>query len=135
MRAAGINWLVVIAAAVAFYAIGFLIYGILIGEEQLAEMMGTDPAASMEAEQGRMPFGILMPLATAGFMALLFKWGQIANAATGARWGAVIALASAIPTVWYGWVYGGYPAEMALIDNAHLLLGHVAVGAILGAWR
>lgn len=135
MRAGGINWLAVIAAAVAFYVIGFVIYGILIGEEQLADMMGPDAAASMEAEEARMPFGILMPLATAVFMALLFKWGQVANAATGARWGAVIALASALPTVWYGWVYGDYPPAMALIDNAHLLLGHAAVGAILGGWR
>ena len=135
MRAAGINWLAVIAAAVAFYLLGFLIYGVLIGEEQLMAMMGTDPAASKEAEQARMPFGVLMPLATAAFMALIFKWGQVANAVTGARWGAVIALASAVPGLWYGWVYGDYPAGMAVIDTAHLLLGHMAVGAILGGWR
>ena len=46
----------------------------------------------------------------------------------------LIALASAVPTVWYGWVYGGMAVEMSLIDSAHLLLGHVTVGAILGAF-
>ena len=135
MRAGGINWLAVLAAAIAFYVIGFVIYGVVIGEEQLAAIMGEDLTVSQEAEQARMPFGILMPLATAAFMGLLFKWGQVANAMTGAQWGAVVAMASAVPTVWYGWVYGGLPAEMALIDNAHLLLGHIAAGAILGGWR
>ena len=135
MRAGGINWVAVLAAAVAFYLIGFIIYGILIGEEQMAAIMGADPAASKEAEEARMPFGVLMPLATAVFMALIFKWGQVRGLAMGARWGAVIALASAVPTIWYSWVYGDYPATMVLIDNAHLLLGHTAAGAILGAWR
>jgi len=135
MRAAGINWLAVLAAAVAFYLIGFVIYGILIGEEQLAAIMGTDPAASKETEQARMPFGVLMPLATALFMALIFKWGRVPDAGTAVRWAAAIALASAVPAMWYGWVYGDNPAQMMLIDSAHLFLGHVAAGAILGAWR
>jgi hypothetical protein len=135
MRSAGINWLAVLAAAVAFYAIGFFLYGMIIGEEQLSAIMGTDPVISKETEEARMPFGVLMPLATAAFMALIFKWGQVTGAGTGARWGAVIALASALPTVWYGWVYGSLPAEMALIDNVHLLLGHLAAGAILGGWK
>ena len=134
MRAGGIHWLAVIAAGVAFYVLGFFIYGVLIGEDQIAATMGTDPVAS-EAEHARMPFGVLMPLAPAVFMALIFKWGQVANAVTGVRWGAVIALASAVPGLWYGWVYGGYPADMAMIDTAHLLLGHMVVGAILGGWR
>jgi hypothetical protein len=134
MRAGGINWLAVLAAAVAFYAIGFVIYGVLIGEERMAAMMGTD-AAAMAGEEERMPFGVLMPIATAVFMALIFKWGQVIGAGTGARWGAVIALASAVPTIWYSWVYGDYPAQLALIDNAHLLLGHAAAGAVLGGWK
>ena len=82
-----------------------------------------------------MPFGFLMPLTSALFMALIFKWGGVANAATGARWGAVIAIASAIPSVWYRWVYSDFPATMALIDSGHFLLGHVAAGVVLGRWK
>ena len=46
MRAGGINGLAVLAAAVAFYAIGFILYGMVIGEEQLAAIMGEDLAAA-----------------------------------------------------------------------------------------
>ena len=135
MRKWDINWNAVVVAAVAFYAIGFVIYGMLIPAERLMAMMGVN-AAEMEAVgQSRMPFSAVMPLMTAGFMALLFKWGSVTGASKGAQWGMVIALASAVPGMLYGWVYGVGPLDMTLVDSAHLLLGHVTVGAILGAWK
>jgi Na+/melibiose symporter-like transporter len=135
MRSGGINWLAVIVAAVAFYAIGFVIYGMLVPAETWMAMSGIT-AEEMEAVgSSRMPFSVIMPLMTAIFMAVIFKWAQVAGASNGAKWGAVISLASAVPAVMYGWVYGIGPAEMTLVDSGHLLLGHVAAGAILGGWK
>src|SRR5690242_12557644 len=42
MRSGGINWLAVIVAAIVIYAIGFVIYGVLIPEDRLMAMMQTD---------------------------------------------------------------------------------------------
>ncbi len=123
MRALGINWLAVLAAAIAIYVIGFVIYGLLFPEE-------TEAVAS-----SRMPFGVVMPLMTAIFLGILLKWGNVGDAAAGARWGAVVALASAVPAMLYGWVYGAVPTETTLIDSAHLLLGHVVAGTIVGGWK
>ncbi|WP_309601665.1 DUF1761 domain-containing protein [Sphingomonas sp.] len=135
MRAGGINWAAVLVAGIAFYAIGFVIYGLLIPPERWMAMSGIS-AADMEAVgQSRMPFSVVMPLMTAGFMALLFKWGSVTGVSKGAQWGAVVALASAVPGMLYGWVYGVGPIDMTLVDSAHLLLGHVTVGMILGAWK
>ena len=134
MRSGGINWLAVVAAAVAIYVIGFLIYGMLVPQETWMAWTGMTEAQKNVA-MARMPFGVLMPIATAVFLAVLFKWGQVSGLSRGAQWGMIVAFASAIPTVWYGWVYGGLPAQMSLVDSAHLLFGHVAAGAILGAWR
>ena len=135
MRAGGINWVAVLAAAVAFYALGFVIYGMIISEETMLAWAGLTREEMDAVGTSRMPFGALMPLATALFMAILFNWGGVQSATQGARWGMLIALASAIPAVWYGWVYGVGPAEERLLDSAHLLLGHAVVGAILGRWR
>lgn len=134
MRAAGINWLAVLAAAIAIYAIGFVIYGLLIPEETWMAWTGMTEAEKSVA-MSRMMFSPLMPVMTAAFLAVLYKWGGVAGASKGAQWAMVVALASAVPTVWYGWVYGGLPAEMTIVDSAHLLLGHIAAGAILGGWR
>jgi hypothetical protein len=135
MRAAGINWLAVIVAAIAVYAIGFVIYGLVVPEQWWMTASGITQQEVDALGASRMPFGVVMPLMTAGFLAVLFKLGRVAGAATGAKWAVVVALASAIPTLLYGWVYGTGPFEVTLIDSAHLLLGHVAAGAILGGWR
>ena len=134
MRSAGINWLAVIVAAVAVYAIGFVIYGLLIPEETWMAMSGITEEQKSIA-MSRMAFGPLMPILTAVFLAILWKWGQVDSAAKGAKWAILVALASAIPTMLYGWVYGGISTEMTAVDSAHLMLGHVTAGAILGAWR
>lgn len=134
MRAWGINWLAVIVAAVAIYAIGFVIYGLLIPEETWMAMSGMTEAQK-EVAMSRMAFSPLMPIMTAVFLAILFKFGQVASVDKGVRWAAIVALASAIPTMLYGWVYGGIATEMTAIDSAHLMLGHVVAGAILGGWK
>lgn len=134
MRAAGINWLAVLVAAIAVYAIGFVIYGLLIPEETWMAMSGMTEAEKSVA-MSRMAFSPLMPLFTAVFMAVLLSWAGVASAAKGAQFAALIALASAIPTMLYGWVYGGIATDMTAVDGAHLMLGHIAAGAILGGWR
>ncbi len=135
MRAAGINWLAVIAAAVAVYAIGFVIYGLLVPAETWMAWEGDTEAELAAVGDSRMPFGVVMPLMTAIFMAVIFKWAQVAGASNGAKWGAVVALASAVPAEMYAWVYGTGLVEITLVDSGHLLLGHVAAGAILGGWK
>ena len=135
MRAGGINWLAVIVAAIAVYAIGFVIYGLLVPPEWWMSASGISQQEVDALGASRMPFGVVMPLMTAAFLAMLFKLGRVADAATGAKWAVVVALASAIPTLLYGWVYGVGPFDVTLIDAGHLLLGHVAAGAILGGWR
>lgn len=134
MRSAGINWMAVVAAAVVIYAIGFVMYGLLIPEESWMAMSGITEAEK-EIGMSRMMYSPLMPVLTAVFMAVIFKWGAVDDLVSGVKWGAMIALASAIPTLLYGWVYGGGDTNMAMIDVAHLWLGHVAAGAIIGGWR
>lgn len=135
MRSGGINWLAVLAAAVAIYAIGFIIYGLLIPADRWMAMSGISEAEMEAVGTSRMMYSVVMPLMTAVFMAVIFKWGQVAGASKGAQWGMVIALASAVPGMLYGWVYGIGPIDMTLVDSAHLLLGHIAAGAVLGAWK
>ena len=128
------NQLVGRLGAIAIYAIGFVIYAMLIPEPTWMAMSGMTEAEKATA-MSRMMYSPIMPIMIAVFMAVLFKWGQVADAMSGIRWGAVIALASAIPTMLYGWVYGGLSTDMTMVDCGHLLLGHVAAGAVLGGWK
>lgn len=134
MRSGGINWLAVAVAAIAIYAIGFIIYGVLVSEDAMMAMTGMTEAEKATA-MSRLMYSPLMPILTALFMAVIFRWGQVADSMAGVKWATVIALASAVPTMLYGWVYGGLDTNMTMIDCAHLLVGHIAAGAILGGWK
>ena len=82
MRSGGINWLAVVVAAIVIYAIGFVIYGMLIPEDRLMAMTGMSDAEKATA-MTRMMYSPLMPVLTAVFMAVLFKWGAVADAIAG----------------------------------------------------
>jgi hypothetical protein len=135
MRICGINWVAALVAAVAIYAIGALIYGVLIDPAMWMESAGITPEKMAAVGTSRMPFSPVMPLMTAFGMAFLFKWGGVSGLANGVKWAVLVALTSAIPTMLYGWVYGVGPFSGTLIDVAHLALGHVAAGAILAIWK
>jgi hypothetical protein len=134
MRSGGINWLAVVVAAIVIYAIGFVIYGVMLSPEANMAMSGMTEAEKATA-MSRMIYSPVMPIMTAAFIAVIFKWANVSGAMNGAKWAVVIGLASAVPTMLYGWVYGGLSTDMTMVDCSHLLLGHIAAGAILGGWK
>jgi hypothetical protein len=135
MRICGINIVAALVAAVVIYAIGVLIYGMLLDPKMWMDAAGISQAEMDAVGMSRMPFSPVMPLMTAFGMAFLFKWGGVSGLGNGVKWAVLIALTSAVPTMLYGWVYGVGPLHATLIDCAHLLAGHVAAGAILARWK
>lgn len=135
MRTMGINWLAVLAAAIAVYAVGFILYGLLIPPAVWMEAAGITQAEADAVGTSRMIYGPIMPLVIAAGTAVLFKWANVAGAAKGIAWGALVAAFSALPALWYGWVYGVGDGMAEVIDSAHLLLSHMVAGAIIAAWR
>ena len=89
----------------------------------------------VELSATRMASGMILPLATAIGLAVLFSWGDVAGVANGIRWGLVIALTSGVPVLWYNWFYGTSPIWIFWVDSIHQLTGHAVVGAILAGWR
>ena len=134
MRSEGINWWAVVGAAVTIYAIGFVIYVLLVPMESWWAMTGMTDAEKATATS-RMAFSPIMPIMTALVLAVLFRWGGVESIAEGTKWGAAVALGSAIPALLYDWVYGGMSTAKTAIDCGHLLVAHIAAGAILGKWK
>lgn len=135
MKVMGHNLFAILGAAVAIYAVGFIIYGMLVPPELWMESQGITQAQLDAVGTSRMPYGALPPLVTAIALAVLFGWAKVSSMTEGMRYGAIVAVASALPAIWYGWVYGVGGCTGPAIDSAHLLVGHVAAGAILGRWR
>lgn len=132
MHVAGFNWAAVLAAAAAFFAIGYVIHMRLVDLKAWNAAKHVDEARLSGA---RMASGIVLPFATAMGLAVLFSWADVAGVGNGVKWGLVVALASALPTLWYNWFYGSSPLWIFGVDSAHQLIGHAVVGAILAGWR
>ena len=132
MHIAGINWVAVLTAAAAFFVIGFVIH------LRLVDLKAWDAAKHVDEaklSKARMASGIVLPLATAIGLAVLFNWANVTGVAEGVKWGLLVALASGLPVLWYNWFYGTAPVWIFAVDSAHQLLGHAVVGAILAGWR
>jgi hypothetical protein len=133
MRVMGHNVLAIVAAGVAIWAIGFLLYVVLFQEQWMAWM-----GVSMEdadKDNGRMPFMVVMPFLIATGLSLAIKWRDRPGWFEGLKIGIVMAVFLTVAGRMYGWVYSWEPTELFGLDTLHFLLTHAVAGAILGAWK
>ena len=132
MHIAGMNWVAILAAAAAFFAIGYVIHMRLVDLKAWNAAKHIDEA---ELSMARMASGMVLPLATATGLAVLFNWADVTGVGNGIKWGLAVALASALPALWYNWFFGTAPIWIFWVDSAHQLIGHAVMGAILAGWR
>jgi len=134
MRVQGHNVLAIIAAAVAIWLVGFLIYVVLF-QEPWMEWTGITEAEVEASGTGRMPFMIVMPFLTAIGLSMIVKWRNASGWIAGLAAGALVAIFITIAGRMYGWVYSFEPTELFALDSAHFLISHALAGAILAAWK
>jgi len=132
------SWLAVLLATLAFYMIGFAIYGFLFQDMWLAASgMTLAETEAMSQAQGPMMFvwGLLITLA----QALGLLW--VINLAGAKRLSASLKTAFwlfimiAAPLLAYQYLYGGYSLQGILLDYGHILLGWLAMATIYAIFR
>ena len=133
MRVMGHNVWAIVVAAIAIWLIGFLIYAVLFAEAWTGWMQLTE--AEKNADNGRMPFMVVMPFLQAIGLSLVVKWRNAAGWMGGLTTGVLMAVFFSIAARLYGWVYSLDVTELFGLDSLHFLLTHVVAGAILGAWK
>ncbi len=133
MRVMGHNVIAIVVAAIAIWAIGFLLYVVLF-QAQWTEWMGVTEE-QMEQDNGRMPFMVVMPFLQAIGLSLAVKWRNAPGWMGGLMTGVLLAIFLTIAGRMYGWVYSFEATELFGLDSLHFLLTHAVAGAILGAWK
>ena len=133
MRVMGHNVFAIIVAAIAIWAIGFLLYVVLFQAQWMAWMGITEE--EMQQDNGRMPFMVVMPFLQAIGLSLAVKWRNAPGWMGGLMTGVLLAIFLTIAGRMYGWVYSFEPTELFGLDSLHFLLTHAVAGAILGAWK
>jgi hypothetical protein len=126
----------VLAAAVAMYALGAFIYGFLFSDLWMSYQGLTEETAKTEfaGQEWRMALSPVMPLAITVGIALAMGWRGASGLAAGAATGALVGVLFLAGSRLYTFVYSTEPVGLLVMDSAHLILGAVMAGAVLGAW-
>jgi len=125
---------VILLAAIVFFMIGWIWYGMLFMEEWAA-LEGIDISGEPEMEMDKMGIGFIISLLQAIGLAGIMKMSGKYGIKTGLKVGALSWLFFALPLMAYGWNWGNDPAQLFHIDIAHLLVGYLAMGLVYGLLR
>jgi hypothetical protein len=133
MRINGHNVFAIAAAAVAMYAVGALIYGVLFSAQWM-QLTGYSKD-SFAGQEWRMALSPIMPALIAVGLSLTIKWRAAAGWLPGALTGFWMGLLFAFAARMYNFTYGTEQPGLLAMDGAHLILAAMVGGAILGAWK
>jgi len=132
-RIFGHDLLAFIAAAIAFYATGFVIYALLFSELWMS-LAGYAPE-DLAGHEWKMILSPVMPLAIVLGLAFLFQAAGRSGLTGHLKAGAAAWLFFMVPVMMYGYVYGvNYPLGLLAMDAGHLLVATLAASAVL-VWR
>jgi len=132
-RIFGHDLLAVIAAAVAIYAVGFIVYGLLFSDMWMAAYGYTED--SFVGHEWKFALSPLMPILTAACLAALLNMTGASGLGAHLKLGFFAWLGFQFTALMYTFAYGVFvPASMLALDGAHLLIGTL-VGAAVLTWR
>ncbi len=126
------HWPSLIASAIAIYAVGFLLYGLIFEEAWL--IWSGYRAETLAAESWRVALSPIMPVLLAAGIGWVLHWCKPADLGAALVLGGLVWLLLLLPTRLYSWVYGPQPLGLLLLDGGHLLADALLAAAIQQAW-
>lgn len=126
----GLNLVGVLVAAVAFFMVGWVWYGMLFSEAYMAANGMTEADAGMSPAW--MASGFVITLLQVIGIGLVLKWKGASGLVDAAKAAVVIWFFFALPFATYAYIYSvAHDSTLLLIDAGHLLLGWVVSAAVL----
>jgi hypothetical protein len=126
----GLNLVAVFAAAVAFFIVGFLWYGVIFSDMWMAEMGMTK--ADDDSTPVTYLIGFVITLMQVIGLGLVLKWRNAAGLSAAVTTAATLWLVFALPFCVYGYLYAAtHSTTLLMIDASHLLVGWVVSVVVL----
>lgn len=129
------NYLAVVAAALTYWLLGGLWYGVLFSKPWMALEHLTE--ADARAMNPVLPYiiTIILNLVIAYVLAQLCAWRNANTAARGASLGILMWIGFVGPVTYTTYMYEMRPFHLFAINQFYPLVGFALMGAILGAWK
>jgi len=134
-RIFGLNVIAVLVAAIAFYFIGFVFYGLLFAELWIGlwDFSEAHLEAAESAAGPAMAAGFVLTVIIAGFLGVALKALKAGSMGSAIKWAVFLWAGFAVTTMAYDIVYALQPVLLLVLDSAHMLAGFVAMAVILTA--
>src|SRR5579859_3870061 len=131
-----VNWLAIVAAAIAAMVIGTLWYGPLFGKQWM-KLRGMDPESmkGMKFPADKFAIQFVASLLTAFFIAQFMMWVGAANVAGALVLAFWIWLGFYATTMLDSVLWEKAPWQLYILNVAQRLVTLLVMAAILGAWR
>lgn len=142
MDFSAINWLAVIVAAVAFFALGALWYGPLFGKKW-QKGVGLSDDEIKSANMGKL-FGsafIFALIISVGMAMFFFGFPaepgaeQAMTVDMGAMYGIMTGVFFLFPSISMNYLFARKSVSLMLIDSGYHVIAYTVVGVILAAWQ
>ena len=131
-----LNWLHVLVAAVAYFALGSVWYSALFGKKWVAyhKINMTDPSARQGMAAIMIGSFVWMFIVSAALAFLVGKLNLV-SAASGVKLGLLTGICFSAAAISVTYLYLKRPLGLHLIDSFYHIVGQVIAAVILCAWR
>lgn len=129
------NYAAIVVAAIAYWLLGALWFGVLFSKPWMAlEHMTEQQAQSMNPA---LPYIIsfVLNLLIAFVLSQLIQWRSAWTAGRGSAVGVILWVGIVGPITYTTYMYEMRPKELFAINEFYPLAGLMLMGAILGAWK
>jgi len=131
------NYLAVVVAAIAYWILGAVWFGMLFTKPWMQlEHIPPEQAAAMQGAASAFPYvmSFVLNLIIAFVLAQLCAWRNATTTARGASLGVLLWIGIVGPITYTTSMYEMRPLNLFLINEGYVLVGLFLMGAILGAW-
>ncbi len=130
-----INYLAIIVAAVLYWLLGGLWFGLLFSNQWMA--LEGFKAADIKNISPTIPYIVSMAanLVIAFILALVCASQKADTAVKGAQTGILMSVGFVATTTLTTYLYEGRPFNLFLINVGYIVVGLALMGAVLGAWK
>ncbi|MFL5808513.1 MAG: DUF1761 domain-containing protein [Flavisolibacter sp.] len=131
-----LQWLHILVAAIAYFALGAVWYSALFGKRWVSYQKIDMNAPDAKSGTGGIMFGsfIWMFITTIG-LAIIVDRLNLNNAMSGVKWGLLTGVCFSSAAISISYLYVKKPAGLHLIDCLYHVIGQVIACVILCVWR
>ena len=130
-----INYVAVIVAAILYWLLGALWFGVVFGNQWMA-LEGFKPE-TLKTMNTTIPYvvSMLLNLVIAFILALVCATQKADSLVKGAQTGILLGVGFVATTTLTTYLYEGRPMNLFLINTGYPVVGMALMGAVIGAWK